>query len=170
MVFNVCFRPPSGGYTVVLKSKGPAAKNQRDCLGVYRVVDSLNDKPVYKQDAGDHYLYYHGGHDCWLVGSRVGQEIGWIKNQPLLKAASGGRQLGLTDLPTGWQYQPVAMVGMDGSWLADDDSLTVEVLKGERGVRTVAGEVNRASGCVRFRVRFPSNTLRPCPSFLSRPP
>ena len=143
---------------MVLKSKGPAAKNQRDCLGVYRVVDSLNDKPVYKQDAGDHYLYYHGGHDCWLVGSRVGQEIGWVKNQPLLKAGSG-RQLGLTDLPTGWQYQPVAELGADGSWLADDDSLTVEVLKGQRGVRTVSDEVNRASGCVKFRVRFPSNAL-----------
>ena len=123
--------PLSGGYTVILKSKGPAAKNQADCLGVYRVVDSLNDKPVYKQDSGDHYLYYHQDHDCWLVGSRVGQEIGWIKNQPLAKGDSK-LQLQLTDLPTGWQYQSVASADrVDGKWLADDDSLTVEVLKGE---------------------------------------
>ena len=170
MVFNVSFRPLSGGYTVVLKSKGPAAKNQRDCLGVYRVVDSLNDKPVYKQDAGDHYLYYHGGHDCWLVGSRVGQEIGWIKNQPLLKAGSG-RQLGLTDLPTGWQYQPVAMADRaDGSWLADDDSLTVEVLKGERAVRTVPSEVNRASGCVIFSESVSRRARLDRVPPLSRPP
>ena len=127
--------PLSGGYTVILKSKGPAAKNQADCLGVYRVVDSLNDKPVYKQDSGDHYLYYHQDHDCWLVGSRVGQEIGWIKNQPLAKGDSK-LQLQLTDLPTGWQYQSVASADrVDGKWLADDDSLTVEVLKGEWDIK-----------------------------------
>ena len=135
--FPATLLPLSGGYTVILKSRGPAAKNQSECLGVYRVVDSLNDKPVYKQDSGDHYLYYHQDHDCWLVGSRVGQEIGWIKNQPLAKGDSKA-QLQLTDLPTGWQYQPVAMADRaDGKWLADDDSLTVEVLKGERDIKVV---------------------------------
>ena len=119
-----------GGYTVVLKSSGGAAKNQADCLGVYRVVDNYNDRPVYKQDCGDHYLYYHREYDCWMVGSRVGHEFGWIKND------RGGRgETGLADLPTGWQYQPVARADkVDGAWLADDESLRVEILKGESGL------------------------------------
>ena len=48
----------SGGYTVVLKSEGIVKKHQADVLGVYRMVDSYNDRPVYKQDGGENYIYY----------------------------------------------------------------------------------------------------------------
>ena len=47
-----------GGYTVVLKSEGIVKKYQADVLGVYRMVDSYNDRPVYKQDGGENYIYY----------------------------------------------------------------------------------------------------------------
>ena len=47
-----------GGYTVVLKSEGIVKKHQADVLGVYRMVDSYNDRPVYKQDGGENYIYY----------------------------------------------------------------------------------------------------------------
>jgi hypothetical protein len=34
------------------------SEHQRDVLGVYRMVDSYNDRPVYKQDRGENYIYY----------------------------------------------------------------------------------------------------------------
>jgi len=46
------------GYTVVLKSEGIVKKHQADVLGVYRMVDSYNERPVYKQDGGENYIYY----------------------------------------------------------------------------------------------------------------
>ena len=27
-------------------------------MGVYRLVDSYNDRPVFKQDMGENYIYY----------------------------------------------------------------------------------------------------------------
>ena len=41
-----------------MRSKGGATRN-KDCLGVYRMVDSLNERPVFKQDDGVNYLYYN---------------------------------------------------------------------------------------------------------------
>ena len=34
------------------------AANQPDVLGVYRMVDSFDNRPVYKQDGGENYIYY----------------------------------------------------------------------------------------------------------------
>ena len=48
----------SGGSTVVLKSEGAVKHHQADVLGVYRMVDNYNDRPVYKQDGGENYIYY----------------------------------------------------------------------------------------------------------------
>jgi hypothetical protein len=42
----------------VVKSEGAVSEYQSDVLGVYRMVDSYNDRPVYKQDAGENYIYY----------------------------------------------------------------------------------------------------------------
>jgi hypothetical protein len=52
---------------VVLKSEGAVREHQADVLGVYRMVDSYNERPVYKQDGGENYIYYrytlvHSGH------------------------------------------------------------------------------------------------------------
>jgi hypothetical protein len=43
---------------VVLKSEGAVREHQADVLGVYRMVDSYNERPVYKQDGGENYIYY----------------------------------------------------------------------------------------------------------------
>ena len=48
----------TGGYTVVLKSEGEIGNIQADILGVYRMADSHCDRPVYKQDGGENYIYY----------------------------------------------------------------------------------------------------------------
>ena len=45
----------------MLKSEGIVKKHQADVLGVYRMVDSYNDRPVYKQDGGENYIYYRSG-------------------------------------------------------------------------------------------------------------
>ena len=62
----------AGGLTLLLKSDGPAKKNQPNCLGVYRMVDYHNGKPVYRQDVGDYYLYFLEAKKCWMFGEFVG--------------------------------------------------------------------------------------------------
>ena len=42
----------------MLKSTGLVSVHQPQLLGVYRLVDSYNDRPVYKQDMGENYIYY----------------------------------------------------------------------------------------------------------------
>ena len=39
------------------------------CLGVYRMVGDFNNKPLYKQDEGENYLYYQN--KTWLVGPKL---------------------------------------------------------------------------------------------------
>jgi len=68
------------GYTVVLRSSGGAANHQPSCLGVYRLIDSLNDRPVYKQEGGENYLYYCSAKSSWMVGTNVGDSYAWIKH------------------------------------------------------------------------------------------
>ena len=58
-----------GGYTVVLSSTGSAAKQQPACLGVYRMVGEYNNKPLYKQDDGENFLYYQN--KTWQVGPHL---------------------------------------------------------------------------------------------------
>ena len=116
-----------GGFTVVLKSSGLAADHQHDCLGVYRMVDVYNDKPVYRQDVGDHYLYYNAAHTTWMIGSRIGHDFGWIKN-----SSPEHEKNRLPDLRTGWEYQPLARADhLDSHWVGDDHTLHVEILRGE---------------------------------------
>jgi len=66
------------GYTVVLRSEGMAHDHQRQCMGVYRYTGYHSDRPVYKQDEGENYLFYHN--HSWLIGPRVGQDYAWIRN------------------------------------------------------------------------------------------
>merc|ERR1711915_1044767 len=46
----------------------------------YTVVDSYNDRPVYKQDGGENYTYYSSASNTWFVGTVVGHQYGWLKN------------------------------------------------------------------------------------------
>ena len=73
---------------MVLKSSGNAAENQPSCLGVYRVVDSLNEKPVYKQEGGEHFLYFNADKQSWMVGTNVGDSYAWIKNDSIAHKSS----------------------------------------------------------------------------------
>ena len=53
---------PPGGSTVVLKSDGAVKQHHADVLGVYRMIDHYNERPVYKQDGGENYIYYRLNH------------------------------------------------------------------------------------------------------------
>ena len=58
---------PAGGYTLVLKSEGAVREHQADVLGVYRMVDNYNERPVYKQDGGENYIYYRSAKHIFIV-------------------------------------------------------------------------------------------------------
>ena len=47
-----------GGSTVLVRSEGPVSEEMPDVLGVFRLVDSHADRPLYKQDAGENYIYF----------------------------------------------------------------------------------------------------------------
>ena len=44
--------------TVLVKSEGSVAEELIDVLGVYRVIESYNQRPLYKQQPGENYIYY----------------------------------------------------------------------------------------------------------------
>jgi len=116
------------GYTVVLKSEGAVKKHQSDVLGVYRMVDSYNDRPVYKQDGGENYIYYSSASNTWFVGTVVGHQYGWLKNSS--ESASSKRWI--PDLKTGWEYRPLVRSSdslTSNTWLSDDGSLRIESLR-----------------------------------------
>lgn len=41
-----------------MRSEGPASEEMQDVLGVFRLVDSHAERPLYKQDAGENYIYF----------------------------------------------------------------------------------------------------------------
>ena len=65
----------------MLYSEGMARDHQSACLGIYRSSSYLNGRPVYKQDDGENYLYYHKSENSWLVGPHVGNNYAWVRNQ-----------------------------------------------------------------------------------------
>jgi len=117
------------GYTVVIKSEGAVQDHQADVLGVYRMVDSYNDRPVYKQDGGENYIYYSSMSNTWFVGTVVGHQYGWLRNGS--EEASNKRWL--PDLTSGWEYRPLvrssASLEQSNNWLSDDGTLRIESLR-----------------------------------------
>ena len=122
---NAHLVPLIGGYTVVLKSEGIVKKYQADVLGVYRMVDSYNDRPVYKQDGGENFIFFSPGGaagSCWLVGTVVGSQYGWLRNRS--EEAELVRWPAL--LRTGWEFRD----GYCGDWRTDDNTLRLQALPG----------------------------------------
>jgi hypothetical protein len=116
-----------GGCTMLLKSEGIAAVSQPHCMGVYRMIDFYNGRPLYKQDGNEHFLYYNAKLNGWMVGSRKGQNYGWIINKN-----DKSKRAKIPDLRHGWEYQPLAQKGhIKASWHDDDETLRVESLTGE---------------------------------------
>merc|ERR1712117_173594 len=91
------------GSTVIIKSEGAMAGNQPDVLGVYRMVDSYDDRPVYKQDGGENYIYYSSTSETWFVGTVVGHQYGWLRNS----TEDSKSKRWIPDLKSGWEYRPL---------------------------------------------------------------
>ena len=135
---------------MVLKSEGGVAENQGDVLGVYRMVDSYCERPVYKQDGGENYIYYSSASSSWLVGTVVGHEHAWLRNDsegapstrclntPSLLACP--KKLPKTtilprwvpDLQAGWEYRPLVRSSFDlpNSSTSQDGTFRIEALSG----------------------------------------
>jgi len=129
------------GYTLVVKSEGAVSEHQADVLGVYRMVDSYNDRPVYKQEGGENYIYYSSASASWLVGTVVGHQYGWLRNGST--AASSARWL--PDLSSGWEYRPLIR-GEDSltSWHSDDGTLRIESLRDVEKVTEIIRDIKNA--------------------------
>jgi len=117
------------GSTLLLKSDGLLAKSQPQLMGVYRLVDSYNDRPVFKQDMGENYIYYSSGSSSWLVGCRVGHRYSWLRNT--CSAAAGARWPQL--LRSGWEVRSAS--GDQASW--DEDNITLENIRDVDKIREI---------------------------------
>jgi len=95
-------------------------------LGVYRMVDSYCERPVYKQDGGENYIYYSGASASWLVGTVVGGQYGWLRN--VGEEAPDTRWV--PDLTSGWEYRPLVRSkdSLHTSWVSEDKTLRIEAL------------------------------------------
>jgi hypothetical protein len=48
---------------------------QSDCMGVYSLMNAMNDnKPVFKMTNGRKFLYYSPFYENWNIGSKVGAQ------------------------------------------------------------------------------------------------
>jgi len=136
------------GSTVVLKSEGVVKSEQADVLGVYRMIDSYNDRPVYKQEGSENYIYYSATSSSWLVGTVIGQQYGWLRNQ----SDSAAKSRWLPDLSSGWEYRPlirdtgsVELAGSpDSSWKSDDGTLRIESLRDIEKVNEVIRDIRNS--------------------------
>jgi len=111
---------------VVLRSEGEVKESQGDVLGVYRVVDTYCDKPVYKQDGGENYIYYSSASASWLVGTVVGHQHAWLRNNT--DRAPDTRWV--PDLTSGWESRPLlrSQGCLPAVWRSQDGQFTIEAL------------------------------------------
>jgi len=129
------------GSTVVLKSEGIVRDHQADVLGVYRMVDHYNDRPVYRQDGGENYIYYSATSSSWLVGTVVGHQYGWLRNGS--DSAQGKRWI--PDLETGWEYRPLTRSSeLSDTWCTDDGTLRIESLREVEKVNELLRDIKNA--------------------------
>ncbi len=135
-------------YTIVLKSTSSANKTLPLCMGVYRLIGRYDNRPLYKQDGGEHYLYHNKTFGAWMVGPQIGKNYGWLRKQREGRNGSVSTSDGSSDededriaprllpedLSGGWQYQQLGGNDEDDdglAWLSDDQTLKVEPLRGK---------------------------------------
>jgi len=129
------------GSTVVLKSEGIVREHQADVLGVYRMVDHYNDRPVYKQDGGENFIYYSATSASWLVGTVVGHQYGWLRNG----SDSAQARRWIPDLESGWEYRPLTRSSeLSNTWCTDDGTLRIESLREVEKVNELLRDIKNA--------------------------
>ena len=113
----------------MVRSEGRVREEQADVLGLYRLVDSHQERPLYKQDGGENWLFFSpggaggAGGDCWVVGTSVGSQYGWLRNS----LGEQGQARWPAGLGGAWQYRD----SFSGTWRGDDTTLRVLALPGK---------------------------------------
>ena len=88
-------------------------------VGVYRLVDSYNERPVFKQDMGENYIYYSLAGQGWLLGCQVGHSFSLVRNRS--KEAPGARWPSL--LARGWEVRHRSQ----GEWMEHEGDMVAPV-------------------------------------------
>ena len=101
----------------MVRSEGQVREERADVLGLYRLVDSHQTRPLYKQEGGENFIFFSPAGPEWIVGTRVGSQYGWLRNSGQ-ERWPGGLQA--------WQYRDT----VSGLWREDDITLRVEALPG----------------------------------------
>jgi len=115
------------------------------------MIDSYNDRPVYKQEGGENYIYYSATSCSWLVGTVIGHQYGWLRNQ----SDNASKSRWLPDLSSGWEYRPlirdtgsVELAGSPessiSSWQSDDGTLRIEALRDIEKVNEVIRDIRNS--------------------------
>ena len=112
----------SGWSSLVLRSEGKVREEQADVLGVYRLVDSHQARPLYKQDGGENFIFFSPAPPSWVVGTVVGSQYGWLRNI----SARAGEARWPGSLEQGWQYRD----SLSATWREDDVTLRIQALPG----------------------------------------
>jgi len=115
------------GSTVLVRSQGALSEQMPDVLGVFRLVDSHGDKPLYKQDAGENYIYFCHVHGTWYIGTVVGHQLAWVRN--CSPGARGARWPG--ELGGGWEWRH----GYSPDSWATDHTIRVQALPDVERIR-----------------------------------
>ena len=105
----------------MVRSEGQVREERADVLGLYRLVDSHQARPLYKQEGGENFIFFSPAGPEWIVGTRVGSQYGWLRNYQGGAGEErwpGGQQV--------WQYRDT----VSGLWREDDITLRVEALPG----------------------------------------
>jgi len=133
------------GSTVVLKSDGAVKQHHADVLGVYRMIDHYNERPVYKQDGGENYIYYSATSNSWLVGTVVGHQYGWLRNP----SENAGKRRWVPDLTSGWEYRPLVRGSdLNNTWSTDDGTLRIESLKDVEKVNELIRDIKNSASAI----------------------
>jgi len=130
------------GATVVIKSEGALREHQADVIGVYRMVDNFDQRPVYKQDGGENYIYFSARLSSWFVGTVVGHEYGWLRN----RSAEAASRTWVPGLSGGWEYRPLVSANTIGhsDWLpVEQGTLEIEALRDVDKVSEVFSDIQQ---------------------------
>jgi hypothetical protein len=102
-----------------IESTAEASEHQSNRLGQYRLVGLFSDRPIYKYEEREEFLFYLTSRNrgLWMVGPRVGQFNGGLANR--------GDPVCAEDTPTGqWKYT-------DGQSWHRDSSLKITCVEQE---------------------------------------
>ena len=72
---------------------------QSDYDGVYKLIDTFNNKNRWKKEGTDYFVYFEPNDRHWAVGNHI--DVTWIES----KGVQFDHPLGLTRVPKGVQVK-----------------------------------------------------------------